>query len=556
MRFLYEIELETEEQKGTAMIKPFRSSRLRVITGVRYLILALFFVYSSASAAPIVLQETVHFCDDRSPNSIGFGAGRRLTFAANFTPDGDLDGDGFADSDGISLPSTVVASQDGMVIALNFLPTVADPNHFVRSVPFDCDNPTVPDLRDSWSVVIVNGPSTLTTTTPNVQGVQHINFVKSMWLSGSGTTPTFNWTYPTGSAHDRVRISVRDLADFIGQGGIGGGGSAREIFAQNLPSTVTSFPMPSGELLPNHLYSVAIQLDSLRPPQPFPFDRLQSRSRSFFDFSTEILNVPGNAPVFLPIVNPTGSPTGGTIYKFGIDNITPGQTVFVDPAVAIGYDYQVGSGDPNFKSVLLPQVGNNLFDLYLWNGSKFAFHATVGAGSEYVFPSGGVDRFRVLGIEVGAGLDPNNATAFITGLTFVSAGQFTGTMTPIIAEALCSNLGDDPKPSLLDQDIYTLQGARGEELRVRLEDLKNANNKSASLILLDNIQGSVLLKTDNGTLPNEVSAVLPATGEYLVVVAEQPLIARGNRFRGDYCLSVQSSAGAAQTLQPTGWVEP
>ena len=129
-------------------------------------------------------------------------------------------------------------------------------------------------------------------------------------------------------------------------------------------------------------------------------------------------------------------------------------------------------------------------------------------------------------------------------------------MTPIIAEALCSNLGDDPKPSLLDQDIYTLQGARGEELRVRLEDLKNANNKSASLILLDNIQGSVLLKTDNGTLPNEVSAVLPATGEYLVVVAEQPLIARGNRFRGDYCLSVQSSAGAAQTLQPTGWVEP
>ena len=129
-------------------------------------------------------------------------------------------------------------------------------------------------------------------------------------------------------------------------------------------------------------------------------------------------------------------------------------------------------------------------------------------------------------------------------------------MTPIIAEALCSTLGDDPKPSLLDQDIYTLQGTKGEELRVRLEELKDDNKSNqASLILLDNIQGVILLKTDNGTLPNEVSAVLPATGEYLVVVAEQPLIARGNRFRGDYCLSVQSSAGAAQTLQPTEWVE-
>jgi hypothetical protein len=28
-------------------------------------------------------------------------------------------------------------------------------------------------------------------------------------------------------------------------------------------------------------------------------------------------------------------------------------------------------------------------------------------------------------------LDPGNGTAFITGLTFASSGEFTGTMTPI-----------------------------------------------------------------------------------------------------------------------------
>ncbi len=43
-----------------------------------------------------------------------------------------------------------------------------------------------------------------------------------------------------------------------------------------------------------------------------------------------------------------------------------------------------------------------------------------------------MDFFRILGIEITAGLDPNNVTAFITKLTFTNQGRFTGTMTPII----------------------------------------------------------------------------------------------------------------------------
>jgi hypothetical protein len=45
-----------------------------------------------------------------------------------------------------------------------------------------------------------------------------------------------------------------------------------------------------------------------------------------------------------------------------------------------------------------------------------------------------VSRFRILGIEVEAGLDPLNVTAFVTGLTFVADGQLTGTMTPLTVE--------------------------------------------------------------------------------------------------------------------------
>jgi hypothetical protein len=43
-----------------------------------------------------------------------------------------------------------------------------------------------------------------------------------------------------------------------------------------------------------------------------------------------------------------------------------------------------------------------------------------------------VSCFKVLGIEESAGLDPNDPTAFITGLTFTGDGQFTGTMEPVV----------------------------------------------------------------------------------------------------------------------------
>lgn len=56
---------------------------------------------------------------------------------------------------------------------------------------------------------------------------------------------------------------------------------------------------------------------------------------------------------------------------------------------------------------------------------------TSSDGVQYFFGQGGVDAFKVRGIETSAELDPGNGTAFITGLTFTGAGSFTGTMTPV-----------------------------------------------------------------------------------------------------------------------------
>src|SRR4051812_31124954 len=114
------------------------------------------------------------------------------------------------------------------------------------------------------------------------------------------------------------------------------------------------------------------------------------------------------------------------VYHFNINSVGRNSVTFIDPAVATGYIYDIGAGDPNFASVILPDVGDGIFDL-----TYLSTHVSLNAGDEFFFPSGGVSHFTVTGIETSAGLDPADTLAFITELTFVSDGSFTGTMTPI-----------------------------------------------------------------------------------------------------------------------------
>jgi hypothetical protein len=151
------------------------------------------------------------------------------------------------------------------------------------------------------------------------------------------------------------------------------------------------------------------------------------RSSSFFNFTP--LSSGGPPQAFLPTV------VNG-VYNFAVENVGPNSVTFIDPFVTTGYNYATGAGDPNFASVLLPTgIGDNMFDLFRWNGSDYVDSGIdLTGGAQYFFGGAGVSRFSIRGIEVSAGLDPNNVTAFITGLTFVSAGNFTGTMTPLTVE--------------------------------------------------------------------------------------------------------------------------
>jgi hypothetical protein len=139
-------------------------------------------------------------------------------------------------------------------------------------------------------------------------------------------------------------------------------------------------------------------------------------------FSIRDGELPGSTPEnpLLPVIDPNNP----TSYTFEFEVIDPDVTIFIDPLVAIGYDYIVNSG-PNLAAVVLPTgFDDNMFDLWLWDdilGDWFNANIELTGGVLYEFASP-VDRFRILGIDVSNMVDPLDFTAFVTGLRFDRVG--------------------------------------------------------------------------------------------------------------------------------------
>jgi probable HAF family extracellular repeat protein len=130
---------------------------------------------------------------------------------------------------------------------------------------------------------------------------------------------------------------------------------------------------------------------------------------------------------------PSELPTGTTAdggYTFDVA-VVPDTPIFIDPFVAIGYDYTTGDGDPNFASVSLPiGIGDSLYKLIV---GELEFDLAGGVVFDFIANgfAGGVSKFGVRGIETSAALNPDDPAAFVTQLTFAGRGRFTGSMTPI-----------------------------------------------------------------------------------------------------------------------------
>lgn len=130
-----------------------------------------------------------------------------------------------------------------------------------------------------------------------------------------------------------------------------------------------------------------------------------------------------------PAAGPTGTTSNGA-YTFSVD-VVANTPVFIDPPVALGYEYKTGAGDPPFATVSLPiGIGDNKFRVVLRGGESYR----VNAGQLFDFrthgyPSG-TDSFEVRCVDPTAMLNPLNSRAFPTKLTFTQSGKFTGTQRP------------------------------------------------------------------------------------------------------------------------------
>ncbi len=145
---------------------------------------------------------------------------------------------------------------------------------------------------------------------------------------------------------------------------------------------------------------------------------------------SQLTPMTGTQPIASTAILPVSVTSLGA-FKYDMP-VLAGSTYFVDPQAINGYSFSIGSGDPNFASVLLPAVQSDPFDVsFIYNGVKYS--DVLASLTVLDFPAGGVSQFTVTGIDPSDGIDPDDTSAFVTGLTFASDGTFTGTQTPLTA---------------------------------------------------------------------------------------------------------------------------
>lgn len=265
-----------------------------------------------------------------------------------------------------------------------------------------------------------------------------------------GSVPSLAGTSPT-SVGPLVVAGVNSSGQVVGTGGF----NERRGFIYGLTTNqATTFTSPgTSRTAPR-----GINDDGLLTGWAAPLGESASRAFVGTPDQVEWLSMPGNPSISVSIgqgINAYGQVVGNWTDENGVERAfiaspaelpvgsTPGggyvfdvqvlasQPVFIDPFVAVGYLYEIGSGDPLFQSVSLPiGIGDDQYVLII-DGQAFP----LGGGDIFDFTAhgfgSGVSRFEVAGIEPAALVDPGNPQAFVTRLTFMSDGRFTGTQTPV-----------------------------------------------------------------------------------------------------------------------------
>ena len=368
----------------------------------------------AAGAAPVTISQPFMNLENRGINSLGFTPGEFMRVGAtSVIPNGSAGTSGVAST--VNLVTGAIETR-----SLVFNPAPVIPNFFVRNLP---DSPA---LYGPWTLNFSNGADTRQSTVTLPAGTTQAPFVNTITLSGTSAVPVFTWAPPPGALVNAYRINIydRSLVTATSSGQV----SSRTVAPSQTSYTVdgADFTVPGYAFQLGRNYSIEIGLIRTKDGGSTDFGNsdIAAISRVYADFRA---SDSGGPVVNLPVTRVDGS------FQFNFA-VTPGQTYFIDPVVAVGYDYRIGAGNPSFASVVLPAgIGDGRYDIFgLGAGGGATLLADDWAGgSVFSFAGAGVDAFRVTGIEASAALDPADVTAFVTGLTFSGSGLFTGTQTPI-----------------------------------------------------------------------------------------------------------------------------
>jgi len=301
-------------------------------------------------------------------------------------------------------------------------------------------------VTDPWQIRVENdgadGNTVAETVTPALDPTSRPNLVTDVTIQGGGLNPTISWTPNDVGENNLTFATIFRVTDDAAN-------QIRSVHSQEIVDGATSFQLPStfggvplidpddDTLIFGEKYMVLISNVELNADA----DRVLGTARSWFEFTAVEDSGDGGPAIFIPTV--TLDEDGNKVFNFDVE-VTEDETIFIDPEVAIGYDYEIGPDDPNFASVLLPELpgADPFYDLYLFDddGNPFDTMIDLLAGEIFDFTSqltsfgigsGGLDKFRILGIEPTALVDPGDVQGFVTGLTFVDSGRFTGTQRPI-----------------------------------------------------------------------------------------------------------------------------
>jgi PEP-CTERM motif len=371
---------------------------------------ALLAAFAAPAGAVVVITTPYMNLENRNINSLGFASGQFLRFGTNsVVPNG-----------GAGTTGAAIKDSNGTTFTINFAPGPAIPNFFQRLVTDS------PNLRGDWTLRFTNGADVATAAVSLAATAQQAPFVNSITLSGSSAAPTFTWTPPPAATVNGYRINIYDksLISPTNNGQV----TSRNILPDQTSYTVTpaDFTVPGYAFTLGKNYSIEISLIQTKDGSSnnLANDNLKAIARSYADFTP---NASGGPVLNLPVVLPNGA------YQYNM-TVLPGQIYYIDPDVAVGYDYITGAGNPNFGSLDLPEtIGDGLFDIYSFDaaGQPVLLAKDWNGANVFSFAAGGVNHFRVLGIEIGANVNPSSTTAFVTGVSFLGSGQFTGLQTPI-----------------------------------------------------------------------------------------------------------------------------